>query len=570
MGEDAIMSATCPKCNVDWMFHDQANCDRIKNAGNGTATAVAPALEPEPEPTASDPVPQTCEHGLPLGECFDCCEHGVDLTKTCPECPPRDIDGDEEKEVDESKQEESKPPEPKTGKQRRLFLDAVVRNINKRYFAIKDFGGHFRVGWTETENIGGFKGEIIRTQSFKDFSLGLANEPVKIGVKENGEPKLENPAKVWLEHDKRLTYERVVFKPNETVSKNVKNLWTGFAVKPVKGNCDLYLGHVKENICQGDEELYDWVVKWMAYQVRHPDEPGHSAIGVKGEKGVGKNVFAEGFARLWGLHAIVVTDSSRVTKNFNAHLWNKCVLVADEAFFAGDPRQDRSLKGLITGPTISIEPKGVDSFSVPNLLRFIIIGNDEQLIHATADERRYLMLECGKKQQKKVKYFAAIAEQLENGGYEALLYHLLNEVTLAGFDVRNPPHTDSLREQMTYSANPAMEVIQECLVAGQIPGVYMTEDHVKLVNLTFLADWAVKQRPQQWGRVKRQSFRSIMQQLKFHHSRPMLDGKRTHLVTFPPLDLARKRWTEVFKYPTDWDDDETDWDPDVMNGNDFC
>ena len=83
-----------------------------------------------------------------------------------------------------------------------------------------------------------------------------------------------------------------------------------------------------------------------------------------------------------------------MVSNFNAHLRNKVVAIADEAFFARDPRQDRVLKGMITGEWLRIEPKGVDSFQVPNYLHLIIIGNDSALVHATMDERRYFALEC--------------------------------------------------------------------------------------------------------------------------------------------------------------------------------
>ena len=48
-------------------------------------------------------------------------------------------------------------------------------------------------------------------------------------------------------------------------------------------------------------------------------------------------------------------------------------------------------------------------------------------------------------------YFNADRAQLKDGGYEALLYHLLYEVDLRGFEIRRVPKTAGLAEQVEYS-----------------------------------------------------------------------------------------------------------------------
>ena len=42
----------------------------------------------------------------------------------------------------------------------------------------------------------------------------------------------------------------------------------GFAYEPKKGDCSLYLNHVRDNICRGNEDHYKLVVAWMADAVR--------------------------------------------------------------------------------------------------------------------------------------------------------------------------------------------------------------------------------------------------------------------------------------------------------------
>ena len=68
------------------------------------------------------------------------------------------------------------------------------------------------------------------------------------------------------------------------------------------------------------------------------------------------------------------------------------MLFADEAFFAGDRSHESILKALITEETLMIEPKGVDPFAVRNCLHLIMSSNNDWVIPAGADARRYFVL----------------------------------------------------------------------------------------------------------------------------------------------------------------------------------
>ena len=176
-----------------------------------------------------------------------------------------------------------------------------------------------------------------------------------------------------------------MFKPEGTVSADELNLWDGLAFPERKGDCLLYLSHLRENICQGNAAHFAWLVRWMAWQVRNPGKVGESALVIRRE-GSWQKLLRGGLLRALGAAWPGHHDESRVTSNFNAHLRDKCCLVADEAFFAGDQRQARQLKGIVTGGTLQIESKGVDTVTVPNLLRLIIIGNDRHLVSASGDD----------------------------------------------------------------------------------------------------------------------------------------------------------------------------------------
>jgi uncharacterized protein DUF5906 len=443
----------------------------------------------------------------------------------------------------------------------------TLEELNAKFFLVKNFGNKARVCSHQLETLDSRKGRsfFLTAQSVNDFKVGYMNQLVESGTKKNGEPKLEDKASVWLRHRHRQEYDKIVFEPNGPLGKGSYNMWKGFSFTPKKGDCGRYLAHVHDNICQGDAKKYEYLIGWMAYAVRHPEEQGHVAVVVQGLKGVGKNSYAEAFAALFGQHGMIVSDQGRVTKNFNAHLRDKVVLVCDEAFFAGDRRHEGVLKALITGSTLTIEAKGVDAITCPNLLHLIIIGNDAWLVPASYEERRFLVLNCGAQQRMNYAYFQAINDQLNGGGYEALLHHLLHEVDLSKFNVREAPHTPELREQMMESLRGVEQAWNECLYTGLIPGKLMKNGTAHLRAADFI-DWARK-KEKGWSNLKPQHVGLLFgdnprgDKMGFNFSRvgPLIKSELLRSFEIPPLTQARKLWDERrFRYP--WPNDGGEWD----------
>ena len=72
--------------------------------------------------------------------------------------------------------------------------------------------------------------------------------------------------------------------------------------------------------------------------------------------------------------------------------------------------------------------------------------------------------------------------ELDNGGYEALLYHLLYEVDLTDFNVREVPQTEALRQQRDHSLPPLEAWWCELLETGTLWGADPDEPHRAVSN----------------------------------------------------------------------------------------
>jgi hypothetical protein len=195
---------------------------------------------------------------------------------------------------------------------------------------------------------------------------------------------------------------------------------------------------------------------------------GEVAVVLRGAEGVGKGMLATQFGRLFGAHFRHITQAKHLVGNFNAHLQQCSVLFADEAFFAGDRAHEGILKALITEDTLLIEPKGIDPFVVRNCLHLILSSNNDWVIPAGADARRFFVLDVTSTRMRDFSYFAEIAAEMDNGGREALL-DLLMRRDLSKFNIRSVPQTAALASQKAYSRRGIDRLVEILAHDGILP-----------------------------------------------------------------------------------------------------
>jgi len=326
--------------------------------------------------------------------------------------------------------------------------------------------------------------ELLSVKGFKDFNC---NRFVNI------DGKKQRLADTWFSHPERRQYIGLTFNPKHT-PPGYYNIWRGFAVEPKKGDCSMFLKHIEENIANGDKEVYDYIIAWMAHTIQHPDVLVGVAIVMRGSMGVGKGVFAEQFGKLFGRHYMLLNDSGQLTGKFNGHMKDKCLLFADEAFWAGDKAAEGKLKSMITESTINVEMKGKDVYSIKNNLHMIFATNNEWAAPAGPRERRFFIVDVGEKHLQDNTYFGAICNHMDKGGREALLHYLMN-YDVSGTDLRKFPQTAALREAKLLSASPAQKFWYHVLETGCLhfsiedgwgEGVvrtdYLHEQYIKFVN----------------------------------------------------------------------------------------
>jgi len=343
-------------------------------------------------------------------------------------------------------------------------IDPWLRKLNEKFAVIGNMGGKCRI--VEEVHDPALNRSRLTKQSFDDFCNRYANIDIEIGISKTGVPQTQKLGRWWKEHPKRRQYDSLIFAPGKEVS-NAYNLWKGFSCESLPGDCSLFLKHIEENICQGNQVFYEYLISWLARAIQQPDSPGEVAVVLRGGRGVGKSLFAKEFGKLFGRHFLQVSNAGHLVGNFNSHLRDTIVLFADEAFFAGDKKHSSVLKTLITEETITIEAKGVDVEAAPNYVHLIMASNDMHVIPAGGDERRFFVLDVGKQHQQDASYFGLLMKQMENGGREALLHYLMT-YDISDYQVRNVPQTDALKEQKMLSLSPEEDWWYQKLLDGRL------------------------------------------------------------------------------------------------------
>ncbi|WP_243368880.1 primase-helicase family protein [Microvirga solisilvae] len=308
-----------------------------------------------------------------------------------------------------------------------------------------------------------------RVLTLDAFKAWYSNRYTEI-VGNDGKIKAITWANAWLQNRKRRQYRGIEFHPDpnhEPGTDQYLNLWSGFAVEPreKKNGYAIFRDHLLNNVCRGNEAHFKWLFAFFAQMVQNPREKIGVSVVMRGRMGSGKTKVGEVFGSLFPRHYFLVDDPRYVTGQFNAHMATCLLLQADEAVWAGDKAAEGRLKGLVTSPIQQIEAKGIDPIRLKNYVRLIMTSNEDWVVPAGKDERRFCVLDIDPRCAQNADYFREMEEQLADGGREALLYDLLH-FDLDSVNLRQIPRTEALLEQKIRSLDSIESWWFERLMAG--------------------------------------------------------------------------------------------------------
>lgn len=414
-------------------------------------------------------------------------------------------------------------------------------------------GGGAHILWETTDIQKKYKLEHL---SISAFHAAFANRKRMVG-------KRDQPiSALWMEWKGRRSYEGVVFNPGQQTPERFYNLWRGFAVRPVDvytphPAVDAWLNHVRVNVCHGDDTLCRWFLGYVSHLVQRPWEKPLVALVLRGDKGVGKNAVIEHVGALLGGHFLLSSNRRYLVSNFNGHLENCLLFALDEAFWSGDKQAEGTLKDLVTGREHVIEHKGKEPYTVANRTRIVILGNDEWIVPASHDERRFAVFHVGDGRKQDRAFFTTMREGMATGGSAVLLRYLL-DYDLTGIDVNAAPLTVGLRDQKTHSLDPLSQWWLDNLENGTIlcseflgwPAEIECE-RFRAAFRRYVKERQIRSRlPEDRviGRLLRSCAPTVVKKRASKNS----EGGQPYVYALPELAQARAEWDTFIGHGTEW------------------
>ena len=279
--------------------------------------------------------------------------------------------------------------------------------------------------------------------------------------------------RAWMEDHQRaiVRASEVGFDPTETDPEITCNLWAGWPTTAKSGCCEKLL-ELLHYMCKTEgnrsREMFDWIMRWLAYPIQHPGAKMKTTLVAHGPQGTGKNLFFEVVMGLYGKYGRMV-DQNAIEDKFTDWMSGRLFLIADEVVARSDLYHVKNkLKGIITGDWIRINAKNVAARDEGNHVNLVFMSNEEMPVVLEEDDRRHAVIYTPPPLPPE--FYGEVAAELAAGGAAALHHHLLH-LDLAGFNEHTKPPLSAAKLTLIELARDSTSRFMFALLDGDIAGI---------------------------------------------------------------------------------------------------
>lgn len=255
--------------------------------------------------------------------------------------------------------------------------------------------------------------------------------------------------RAWLEHPDRTTVlpDQVGFDPAAEDPRIECNLWSGWPTSPQRGSCELLL-ELLEFLCSGEasgREVYEWILKWLAYPIQHPGAKMQTALLIHGDEGTGKNTFFGCVRKIYGRYGVQFSQAE-LEDRFNDWSSAKLFAIGNEVVTRAEMYHLQGrIKTLITEPETIINPKGLPKRIEGNHCNLVFFSNRVDIAKLDDKDRRFLVVWTPPPLPEA--FFKEVGAEIAAGGVEALHDYLLS-IDLTGFGPHSKPPMTRAKEEL--------------------------------------------------------------------------------------------------------------------------
>jgi len=209
-----------------------------------------------------------------------------------------------------------------------------------------------------------------------------------------------------------------------------------FSVTPKKciDPCPRLLQHIKTVLVSNNQGDYEYLLDWLSWIVKHPEEKTGVSVVFVSDQGTGKSILINVLQKIFGIHCLQITNTQHLFPPFSTNMDNKVLIILEEITWGGDEVH----QGLTSDDLLYHEfAEIISSNSYWNLM---FVSNQRWYYSASEDNVHFFIPNVSSQRIGDNQYFSELYHELNNGGVEEFLYYLLNRQLPSNWTPAPPPN----------------------------------------------------------------------------------------------------------------------------------
>ena len=266
----------------------------------------------------------------------------------------------------------------------------------------------------------------------------------------------------WYKDPEIRVYQRNVFAPPPLIVEDYKhNCWIDLKIKEepliiterdyFKEWCDFCYNLI------GDTKIANVIIARYAQRIQTPAYRTNICVVYYGEERIGKNRLLSPIKKIFGKYYQELDAAKKLYDKHSMYEFKKLFICINEAQGIDNFSNSDILKSRITEPTISVNPKGIQSFDIDNICDYEMTTNNFNVIKITDDShQRFFQVECTNYYKGNQDFFNDYIKNIEENPiairqiYEGLLKFNIKSIIPSGNFQIDKPNTlieEEVKEQ---------------------------------------------------------------------------------------------------------------------------
>ncbi len=217
------------------------------------------------------------------------------------------------------------------------------------------------------------------------------------------------------------------------------------------------LWHVLNIICDGNEELNEYIWNWWAYLVQKPEKKPQTILVLKFTlQQCGKNIITDFIGdKVLRQHLHFATsDLEKILGRFNSAIQARKLIVMNETGMSSGEwyKFNGHLKSLITEGKVAIERKGLETRRLKDFAGYMVTSNQDTPLKIDIGDFRIVCFEVSARCKDNIPYFDRLGEILDHPDAPGAVMAYLLSRDLSNWSPGKIPATkmkiETMREQL--------------------------------------------------------------------------------------------------------------------------